>query len=65
MGISAEEGIVSSAVKVKVLKTTTAEHLENSVNSWLRSQNVAIRDIIYQHSITTEDEVYSCMIIYT
>ena len=65
MSLSSEEGIVSQVLKVRLFTHSVGQGLEEKVNSWLSTNKVAIRDIIYQHSMTTKKEAYSCMVIYT
>ena len=65
MSISSEEGIISEACRVKLFRDTQAEGLEMQLNLWFESNKVVIRDIIYQHSTTSEDETYSCLVVYT
>lgn len=74
MSISSEHGIPSRVLKVKLFSNTSVDGLEKDVNTWLGSNNVAVRDIIYQHQMcqgepratfTGVQDDYSCMVIYT
>lgn len=65
MGISIRDPVASKHLKVKLFSLNTDLLLEQELNSWLKSNDFDIHDVIYQHTKYPPYETYSCMVIYT